>query len=86
MRKIIRIAVVALAAAALLLACEDKTTPVDEPETTTDVTATAEPPAPPPSADQLEKEFAEKAKKEITADNADAVADELAKEIEGDTE
>ncbi|MHC4390852.1 MAG: hypothetical protein ACYTFT_03655 [Planctomycetota bacterium] len=35
---------------------------------------------------QLEKKFAEEAKTEITKDNADAAADALLKEIEGDTE
>jgi len=83
MLKIIRIALVALAASALLLACEDK--PAVEPEPAKDVVATPVV-TPPPSADQLKAKFADKAKETITADNADAIADELEKEIDGDTE
>lgn len=84
MLKIIRIALVALAASALLLACEDK--PAAEPEPTKEVAAPTEPVARPPSADELKAKFEGEAKEKITADNADAVADDLAKEIETDSE
>jgi hypothetical protein len=82
MLKIIRIALVALTTPALLLACEDKPA---VPEPTKEVAAPTEI-APPPSADELKAKFAEEAKDAITADNADAVADELEKEIDDDAE
>ena len=83
MLKIIRVALVALAASALLLACEDKPVTEPEPEVKKDVVAA---PVAPPSADELKAKFAEEAKGTITADNADTIAAELEKEIDGDTE
>ena len=73
MRKLIRIALVAVAAAALLLACEDKNAPALEEAKTEKSAAAAEPAEPAaPSAKELEGKYGDDTKKEATADSAEA--------------
>ncbi|MFC1610256.1 hypothetical protein ACFL6C_04810 [Myxococcota bacterium] len=68
-----------VAAAAMVVACEDQTKP--EP-TKSDIAA----PAPDGlDANKLKDQFAKEAKEAITADNAEAVAAQLEKEIDSDS-